>query len=221
MTHRRSVIVGWVAVALLASVLSHSIGPSYASVFGIPGTESQRARDLLRREFPAQSGDVDTIVLHVTLGTVDSPEVRAAILPLLARVGTLAHVTGVVSPYSSAGSVQVSADGGTAFATVNYDQPAKALSSNVGKPLLADVRAVHVSGLQVAAAGQVVEQAEGFSVGPATGVGVIAAMLILLLTFGSLAAAGLPLLTAGLGLVTGVGLIGIATHLTNMSSTSP
>ncbi len=52
--------------------------------------------------------------------------------------------------------------------------------------------------LQVAAGGEVVQQAEGFSVGPATGVGVIAALLILLLTFGSLAAAGLPLITAGL-----------------------
>jgi RND superfamily putative drug exporter len=221
LTHRRRVIVGWVAVALLASVLSYAIGPKYASVSGTPGTESQHARELLTREFPAQSGDVDTIVLHYTRGTVDSPEVRAAILPLLTRVGRLPHVTGVVSPYSNAGSVQVSADRKTAFATVNYDKTANLPPSEAGKPLLADVRAVHVTGLQVAAGGQVVEQAEGFSVGPATGVGVIAALLILLLTFGSLAAAGLPLLTAGLGLVTGVALIGIATRVTDMSSVAP
>ena len=190
---------GWLAVAVLASVLSHAIGPSYSTVFGIPGTESQRARELLKRDFPAQSGDADTIVFHVAHGTIDSPEARAAILPLLARVAVLPHVAGIVSPYSAAGAVQVSADRMTAFATVNYDEQANLLSNNAGKPLLAEVKAVHAAGLQVAAGGQVVQQAEGFSVGPATGVGVIAALLILLLTFGSLAAAGLPLITAGLG----------------------
>jgi RND superfamily putative drug exporter len=221
MAHRRRVIVGWIAVAVLASVLSHAIGPSYSSVFGIPGTESQRAKELLTREFPAQSGDIDTVVFHVSRGTIDSPEARAAIIPLLAKMQTLAHIAGIVSPYSAAGAVQVSADRKTAFATVNYDKAANLLPNSAGKPLLADVKAVHVPGLQVAAGGQVVQQAEGFSVGPATGVGVIAALLILLLTFGSLAAAGLPLITAGLGLLTGVALIGIATHLTNMSNISP
>jgi len=221
MAHRRRVIVGWLAIAVVASVISHAIGPSYSTVFGIPGTESQRARELLKREFPAQSGDVDTIVFHVAQGTIDSPEVRAAILPLLQRVAALPHVAGIVSPYSAAGAVQVSANRMTAFATVNYDKQANLLSNNTGKPLLTDVKADHATGLQVAAGGQVVQQAEGFSVGPATGVGVIAALLILLLTFGSLAAAGLPLITAGLGLLTGVALIGIATHLTNMSNISP
>jgi putative drug exporter of the RND superfamily len=221
MAHRRRVIVGWLAVAVLATVISHAIGPSYSTVFGIPGTESQRARELLKREFPAQSGDVDTIVFHVAHGTVDSPEVRAATLPLLARVQKLPHVAGIVSPYSAAGAQQVSGNQMTAFATVNYDKQANLLSNNTGKPLLADVKAVHVIGLQVAAGGQVVQQAEGFSVGPATGVGVVAALLILFLTFGSLAAAGLPLITAGLGLLTGVALIGIATHLTSMSNISP
>jgi RND superfamily putative drug exporter len=221
MAHRRRVIVGWLAVAVLASVLSQVVGPSYSTVFGIPGTESQRARELLTREFPAQSGDVDTVVFHVTQGTIDSPGVRAAILPLLAKVQSLPHIAGIVSPYSSAGAVQVSANRMTAFATVNYDKPANLLSNGVGKPLLSDVKAVHVAGLQVAAGGQVVQQAEGFSVGSATAVGVVAALLILLLTFGSLAAAGLPLITAALGLLTGVALIGIATHVTNMSNIAP
>ena len=76
-------------------------------------------------------------------------------------------------------------------------------------------------GLQIAAGGQVIEQAEGFNIGPATYVGVLAAMVILLLTFGSLIAAGLPLITAGLGLITGTALIGLATHVTSMSNVAP
>jgi RND superfamily putative drug exporter len=219
--HRRRVVVAWVTLAVLATVVAHAVGPSYVTSFGLPGTESQRALDLLKRDFKAQSGDVDAVVFHVSQGTIDSPAVRAAITPLLARVGALPHVAGVVSPYSSRGAVQVSPNRMTAFATVNYDQPANVLANATGKPLLAQVGAIHVPGLQVAAGGQVVENAEGFSVGPATEVGVLAALIILLLTFGSLAAAGMPLITAGLGLITGVALIGLATHVTNLSNISP
>jgi putative drug exporter of the RND superfamily len=219
--HRRRVVVAWIAVAVLTTVIAHAVGPSYVTSFGLPGTDSQRALDLLKRDFKAQSGDVDAVVIHVRHGTVDAPAVRAAIGPLLARVGALPHVAGVISPYSSPGAVQVSPDRMTAFATVNYDQPANVLANATGTPLVAQVAAVHVPGLQVAAGGQVVENAEGFSVGPATEVGVLAALIILLLTFGSLAAAGMPLITAGLGLITGVALIGLATHLTDLSNISP
>jgi RND superfamily putative drug exporter len=220
-THRRYVVAGWVALAVLASVLAQAVGNQYATNFSLPGTESQRAVDLLTREFPAQSGDVDTIVFHVSHGTIDAPAVRAQLTPLLARVATFPHVAGVVSPYSARGAVEVSRDRMTAFETINYDKRANLLPNNTGAPLLAAVKAVHLPGLQIAAGGQVVEQAEGFSIGPATSVGVIAALVILLITFGSLMAAGMPLITAGLGLITGVALIGIATHVTSMSNVSP
>ena len=221
MTHRRRVVVTWVAVAIVATVLAQTIGPNYVTVFSLPGTQSQRAHDLLAQEFQVQSGDADSIVFHVSEGSIDSPAVRSAMEALLARVSALPHVTRVVSPYGSGGAVQVSRDRMTAFATVNFDKPANELPNSIGKPLLDEVKAVHVPGLQVAAGGQVIENAEGFNIGPATEVGVIAALIILLFTFGSLAAAGMPLITAGLGLITGVALIELATHITNLPNVSP
>jgi RND superfamily putative drug exporter len=221
MAHRRLVIVTWVAVAVLATLVAQSVGRDYATNFTLPGTESQRAADLLTHEFPAQSGDVDTIVFHVSQGTIDSPAVRSAITPLLARASRFPHVAGIVSPYTARGAVQVSPDKTTAFATIDYDKRENLLPSNTGKAVLDAIKAVHVPGLQLAAGGPVIEAAEGFSIGPATTVGVIAALIILLLTFGSLTAAGMPLITAGLGLVTGVALIGIATHVTSMSNVAP
>ena len=219
--HRRRVVLAWIAVAVLVTVASHAVGPNYVTVYSLPGTQSQIAHDLLTKDFKAQSGDADSIVFHVSRGTIDSPAVRAAITPLLARASTLPHVAGVVSPYSAQGAAQVSRNRATAFATVNYNEPAAQLPTKTGAPLLADVKAVHVPGLQVAAGGQVVEAAEGFSIGPATEIGVIAALFILLIAFGSLAAAGMPLITAGLGLITGVALIGLATRVTNMSNVAP
>jgi RND superfamily putative drug exporter len=221
MAHRRRVIVAWIAVAVVMTVIAHAVGPNYVTVYSLPGTQSQIAHDLLTKDFQAQSGDADAIVFRVSHGTIDSPAVRAAITPLLARVSALPHVAGVVSPYDARGGAQVSKARTTAFATVNYDEPANQLPTKTGDPLLAAVKAVHAPNLQIATGGQVVENAEGFSVGPATEVGVIAALFILLITFGSLAAAGMPLITAGLGLITGVALIGLATRVTNLSNVAP
>ena len=220
-SHRRQVIVAWILIAVVSTVVAGAVGRHYATNFTLPGTESQRVANLLNKEFPAQKGDVDTIVFHTSKGTVDNPAVRRVIAPLLAKVSRMPHVQSVVSPYDPAGAVEVDKDRRTAFATVNYDERANLLPDNTGKPVLAAVKVVKVPGLEIAAGGQVIEQAEGFSIGPATSVGVIAALVILLLTFGSLIAAGMPLITAGLGLVTGIALVGLGSQLTSMSSVSP
>ncbi|MGZ4173698.1 MAG: MMPL family transporter, partial [Solirubrobacteraceae bacterium] len=214
-------IVSWVVVAVAATALASAAGRNYSTNFTLPGTETQRVSDLLTREFPAQSGDIDTIVFRTTSGSVRDPAVRAVIEPLLAKVAQMPHVAAVVSPYSPAGGLQVSRDGRTAFASVAYDKRANLLPDTTGKPLIADVQAIKQPGLKVAAGGQVVEQAEGFNIGPATEIGVVAALVILLLTFGSLLAAGMPLVTAGIGLITGVALIGLATHVMSMSNVAP
>jgi RND superfamily putative drug exporter len=221
MAHRRRVIVGWILIAVVANVAAAAVGRQYATDFRIPGTESQRVVDLLNKEFKAQGGDVDTIVWHNAHGRFDAPAVRAKIEPMLARVSTMPHVVSVLSPFTSTGAYQVSKDGQTAFATINYSKRANLLPNSTGMPVLNATNAIHVPGLQVAAGGQVIEQAEGFSIGPATFVGVIAALVILLLTFGSLLAAGLPLVTAGIGLITGTALIGLATHVMDMSNVAP
>jgi RND superfamily putative drug exporter len=219
--HRRWVIGGWVLVAVLTTVIAGTVGRQYATDFSLPGTEAQHVVDLLGSQFKAQSGDVDTIVFHTKQGTVDDPAVRNAVTPVLDRVAKMPHVAGVVSPYTSAGAVEVSKDRRTAFATVNYDKRANLLADKTGQPVLDAINAVKVPGLALAAGGQVIENAEGFNIGPATSVGVLAALIILLLTFGSLSAAGMPLVTAGLGLITGIALIGLGTHVTSMSNVAP
>jgi putative drug exporter of the RND superfamily len=219
--HRRRVFAAWLAIAIATTVIAGAVGRNYSTNFSLPGTQSQRALDLLKKEFPAQSGDVDTVVFHTATGTIDDPAVRSAMEKVLAQVSTDPHVVSVLSPYSAAGSVEVSHDRRTAFATINYDKAANLLANDTGKPVLDQINAVKVPGLTVAAGGQVIEGAEGFSIGPATEIGAVAALVILLLTFGSLITAGMPLITAGFGLITAVALIGLATHVTSMSNVAP
>src|SRR5262249_843493 len=154
--------------AVLATAAAGAAGRNYATNFSLPGTESQRALDLLKKEFPAQSGDVDTIVFHNANGTVHDPQVQAAITKLLDQVENDPHALAARSAVSPEGAVQVSRDGKTAFATINYNKPANLVPNDAGKPVLDQVNAVNVPGLKVAAGGQVMENAQGFSVGPAT-----------------------------------------------------
>src|SRR5207302_7397677 len=125
--HGRIVVLGWIVALVAALGLSSAVGSNYSNSFSLKGTESQRAVDLLKRDFPAQSGDIDQIVFHARSGSVTSAAVQARVTPVLAQIARLPHVSGVVSPYSSAGTSAVSRDAQIAFATVNFDQRANVL----------------------------------------------------------------------------------------------
>ncbi|MHB1539325.1 MAG: MMPL family transporter [Solirubrobacteraceae bacterium] len=220
-SHRLRVALIWVLAAVAITVLGRGVGSHYQNNFSLPNTESQRALDLLQRSFPQQSGDLDQIVWHVSSGSVSSTQVRHAIGPLLAQIRRSPHVVGVLTPYGSAGVRQISRNGSTAFATVSYDKRANLLPNDTGLAVLDAIAKIHVAHLRIAAGGQVIEQAEKSGVGFATAVGVIAAMIVLLLTFGSLTTAGMPLATAGLGLIIGVATVGLLTRVLSITNIAP
>src|SRR5438046_2582541 len=96
--HRRTTVVAWIVVLVAALGLSAAVGSHYSNENSLKGTQSQRATDRLKRDFPAQAGDSDQIVLHVRDGRVTDSAVQARVKPVLAKVARLPHVTGVVSP---------------------------------------------------------------------------------------------------------------------------
>jgi RND superfamily putative drug exporter len=211
--HRRLTLVGWIVLLVASLGLSSAIGSNYSNSFSLPGTESQRALDLLKRDFPAQSGDSDQIVLHARSGSITSAAAQARIAPVLAQISKLPHVSGVISPYSPAGARQVSSNGTIAFATVNFDERANVLPKPAVERVISVAASARSSQLEVQLGGQAIEQVERVSIGTATAVGLIAAMIVLLVTFGSVLAMGLPILTALLGLGTAIGLAGLASQV--------
>src|ERR1700716_3275908 len=109
--HRRLVVLGWIVALVGAYGASSAVGTNYSNSFSLKGTDSQRAVDLLKRNFPAPSGDSAQIVLHARTGIVTEPAVKARVAPVLAQIARLPHVSGVISPYSPAGARAVSRDG--------------------------------------------------------------------------------------------------------------
>src|SRR2546422_8293644 len=95
---RWRVVIVWVVGFVAMGALSSAVGTSFANNFSSPGTESQRAFDLLKSRFPAQSGDTATIVFHTPAGINDAG-VRARIETLLDGVRSAKHVVDIRSPY--------------------------------------------------------------------------------------------------------------------------
>jgi RND superfamily putative drug exporter len=211
--HRRVVLLGWIVALVGAFAASSAVGTNYSNSFSLKGTDSQRAVDLLKRDFPAQSGDSDQIVFHARIGSVTEAAVQARVAPVLAQIARLPHVSGVVSPYSPAGARAVSRDGQIAFATVNFDQRANVVPKAAVERVISVADSARSPQLEVQLGGQAIQQTEKVSIGTATAVGLIAAMIVLLITFGSVLAMGLPILTALLGLGTGIGLAGLASQV--------
>src|SRR5271166_4734405 len=213
-THRKYVVLGWVVLLLLVNLLAQRAGTSYSNNFTLPNSDAQRASDLLQRSFPAQAGDRDTIVYKVSSGTVLDPGVRARMSTTFEEVARLPHVASVISPYAggSAGR-SISANQKIAFATVVFDEKANLLPKASVERVVGVARAAGRPGLQVELGGQAIEATEQSGFGLSTAVGLLAAIVVLLLTFGSLTAMGLPIVTALFGLGTGLGVIALFTHV--------
>jgi RND superfamily putative drug exporter len=213
--HRRIVVVSWIALALGVLAVSQAVGKRTSNDFSLPNTDSQRAFDLLQSRFPAQAGDVDQIVFRSRTGRLSDASVRAVIVPLLDRIARLPHVVGVVHPYAT-GADAISKDGTIGFASVEFDKRAKELPKASIERVIDSAEAARSPALQVELGGPAIRQAEQPSLGFATAVGIGAAVVVLLLSFGSVLAMGLPIVTALFGLGAGLGLIGLASRLVDM-----
>jgi putative drug exporter of the RND superfamily len=213
--HRRRALVAWLLLLVAALAVSSAVGMRPANQFSLKGTESQRAQDLLTRDFPAQSGDIDQVVFHARHGRITDPDVRARIAPVLARVARLPHVTGVASPYAAGGRA-ISSDGRIAFATVTFDRQAPSLSKPTVNRVISTAEQARAPDLQIELGGAAIEQAQNVSFGAASAVGLAAAIAVLLIAFGSFLAMGLPVVTALLGLGTGFGAIALVSQVIDM-----
>ena len=143
---------------------------------------------------------------------------------MFARVATLPHVRGVVSPYAPAptGGAAIAPDGHTAFGTVQFDRRAIDLPKAAVLRVIDTARGAGGNGIQVELGGTTIQNAQRTDrQGASEGIALLAAIVILLLTFGSVVAMGLPIITALVALGTGLSLVTLATHVFDTSNFTP
>jgi RND superfamily putative drug exporter len=219
--HRYVVITAWIGLLIGLTVMSQAVKASYDNSFTLAGTGSGSAQELLQRSAPAQAGDLDQIVWRVSRGSITDSAIEQRMSAMLARVSHLPEVASVASPYRPGGQVQVSRDGRTAYATVNFTQPADNLDPADIRAVIAAATAARGPGLAVELGGQAISHSEQAPLSAVSAVGIGAAAVILLAAFGSLFAMALPIATAVAGVGSGLMLMAPLSHLTSVTGIAP
>jgi RND superfamily putative drug exporter len=172
----------------------------FANRFNAGSSQSARAIDVLRSNFPVYAGDTAQVVFKST-APVTSPAVRAEISATLSSLTHLRDVAAVRSPLGPGGESMISRNGHIAYAVVQFGKSTDDLSRSAINAVIATAQAGARPGVEVELEGAPISKVQPFKFGAAESTGVVAALIILLVAFGSVIAAGLPLLMALFGLV--------------------
>ncbi|MEU3271920.1 MMPL family transporter [Saccharomonospora sp. NPDC006951] len=198
---KRSVTGLWVVLLLALGIGALTLSGQMTNSVTIPGTESQRAIEQLESRFP--EANVGGATARVAIAAPEGQALdRAAVDEVVSQLRSAPRVTSVLDPFQAQ---TVSPDGRVALAQVSYSMQAFELSEADREGLLAAAGPGRDAGLEVEFGGDAIQG--GFETNASEGVGVAIAAVVLIITFGSLIAAGLPLLTALIGV--GVGMAGI------------
>ncbi|MER6115577.1 MMPL family transporter [Streptomyces sp. NPDC001743] len=216
---RRYVALIWVALLALAGFGAASASTATSSSFSIPGTEAQKAFDLLEQRFPAASADGATarIVFKAPEGEkMTDPANKADVKKITGELKSGSdQIASVVDPYTGNA---VSKNGTTAYVSVTYKVNSMELTDATREALEDAGESAQKTGMTVEIGG------DALQVMPETGateiVGIALAAVVLVITFGSLIAAGLPLLTALIGVGIGVSSITALANVLDLGSTT-
>jgi RND superfamily putative drug exporter len=217
---RRLMLLLWLVALVGLSIVGKALAGDHSMSFSTPGAESETAQHLLATRFPAASGESVNVVFEADKGVHD-PAVQARVEKLVADVGKIGHVASVISPYSPQGAQQISPNGKIAFARAQLDVSYKDdFPVDEARHMITLAKAASGDGLHVAMSGFAIQFAEQPQFG-SEGLGILAAVLILLISFGSVLAMGLPILTAIVGLTIGTALIGLLANVLEVPDFAP
>ena len=203
----------WLMIAAIVLGVNNQLGGAANDNFTVPGVESQEARDILSEDFPQFSGVSGQMVFHVDHGRITDPANVAAIGVALDDMSQSIDVTAVSDPFDPRGPT-ISADGLTAFSMVYYSIDVVDADHTESAEHSADL--ARNAGVQTELGGGLVaHEIEGNEK-----VGLAVAVIVLLIAFGSLIAMAIPIVTALIALMIGVGGIGIMSYFVDTPVTS-
>jgi len=210
---RKLVLLAWVVAFIVLNVLAVSVKGTFNDKFTGGKSQSQLAQNLLTKNFPARSGDTANAVFR-SAGDVNSSSSQAAISAVDQRLAQQPHVLSVRGPFDQGGQSQISrSDPHIAYSVIQFDTTTQNLPKADMTKLVTLAKGLNTPTLELELGGQPIEKGQAFSFGAAEGVGILAAIVILLIAFGSFVAMGLPIFTALFSLGAAVSIIDLVSHL--------
>jgi RND superfamily putative drug exporter len=220
---RRFVVLAiWLLAAVALVVVSQRLGDNTSDNLKLPGTDSQRATDALSKSFPAQANGSNPIVLHLKSGKLTDDKYSSAVDQAAADVAKAPHVASVVNPLTSQGSSALSKDKATGYLAVTTSVSAGALSVADAQTIIdAASKPAQAAGIEVQTGGQLGQKVSKPSTESSELIGILAAMVILTLTFGTAVAMLLPIVNAILALAVTLAIVRILSHVATVSTVAP
>jgi RND superfamily putative drug exporter len=215
--HHWWIIAAWIMLMAGGGGVALINGAAFTNDMTLAGTDSQHAYDTLRTQFPEMSGDGMQVVLHSNRG-LESAELKNAVEASISQVRKSAGITAVQSPYGP-GPHMVSTDGKTAIVTVQFVHRAKDISQQSLDHAQQGFKPIRDLGVEVEFGGPAVQTESGPSGSEVFGLG--AAVLVLLVAFGSLFAMVVPLVTAVFALTLGLSLVELLSSWVTIGTTGP
>jgi len=212
-------IGAWLLAIVALFAVGSALGGSFVNDYNVPGTDSQRAVDLGEKRFPDMGAASADIIWTTPSGTLRDPAKAAAIRQVVTAFSHQQDVRSASDPLAAGG--QVSKDGRTAIGEVQYAKDLRHLTSAATTRLENAAGPAEKAGVHVYFRGQVVDLSSQSETSGAELVGLVAALIILLIAFGSLVAAGLPILVALTGLAAGTAAVLIAGAGLSVPSIAP
>ncbi len=220
---RRFVVVAvWLLATIALVVVSHRLGDNTNDNLSLPGTDSQRATDVLKTSFPAQANGTSPIVLHAKNGKLTDQSNANAVNQAASALSKNPDVAGVVSPLSQQGASQLSKDQATGYLSVTLSKSPGSLSEGDAQAIIdAAAKPAQAAGLQVETGGQLGQKVSKPSTESSELVGIIAAAVILTFTFGTVTAMLLPLITAIFSLLSTLAIVRLLGHVATVPTVAP
>ncbi len=222
-TRQRYVVLAvWLVVAVGLVAVSHRLGDNTNDNLSLPGTNSQHATDTLSKSFPNQANGSSPIVLHVANGKLTDSKYASAVNQAATDVAKAPYVASVINPLTQQGASALSKNQATGYLSVTLSVSPGALSVSDAQAIInAAQKPAQSAGIQVETGGQLGQKVSKPSTESSELIGIIAAMVILTLTFGTVVSMLLPILTAILGLASTLSIVAILSHAMTVSTVAP
>ncbi len=215
--HRWWVLVVWLVALVGSNIAAQSAGSNFSN--NLTGG-AQPVQQILDQAFPAQKGSPAQVVITTT-GPVTAPAVQERTARLVSALTPLAHVSEVVSPFAAGGAHQISKDGHIAYVQVVFDQQAGNLPEAAINTVISTAQSFEAPGYHLSLGGQAISLVAGGKPGSSEGIGILAAIIIMLLAFGSVVAMGLPIITALFGIAVAFALLDLLSHVITTPTFAP
>ena len=179
----------------------------------LPGTDSQRATDALQKSFPDQANGTSPIVMHAHSGKLTDSKNAAAVNEAAAAVAKAEDVASVVNPLTPQGASALSKDKATGYMSVTLAVSPGSLSTDEAQQIIDAADPAKAAGLEVETGGQLGQKVSKAATESSELIGIIAAMVILTLTFGTVVSMLLPILNAIVALLATLAIIRLLGHV--------